>query len=74
MGPILVKKRHAKRANFNRVFPKLHIEHLSGLCREPFNCSQNFIDPVTNAFSTVKKLNWNLFFLAVGLEVTILNN
>jgi len=56
MGEILVKKRHAKRANFNRVFPKLYMEHLSAcLCREPFNCSQNLIDPVTNAFSIVNK-------------------
>jgi len=24
--------------NFNRVFPKLQIEHLTGSCTEPFNC------------------------------------
>ena len=24
--------------NFNRVFPKLHMEHLTGSCTEPFNC------------------------------------
>ena len=33
----LQRKRHVKRANFNRVFPKLHMENLSGLCTEPFN-------------------------------------
>jgi len=24
--------------NFNRVFPKLQMEHLTGFCTEPFNC------------------------------------
>jgi len=33
----LQKIRHVKPANFNRIFPKLHMEHLSGLCTEPFN-------------------------------------
>jgi len=31
--------------NFNHVFPKLQIEHLTGSCTEPFNC-----DAVDNAF------------------------
>jgi len=34
----LQKKRYIKRANFSRVFPKLHIFHLTGSCTEPFNC------------------------------------
>jgi len=33
----LQKKRHVKRENFNRVFPKLQMEHLAGLCMEPYN-------------------------------------
>jgi len=32
-----LQKRHVKRANFNRVFPKLHMEHLFGSCTEPFD-------------------------------------
>jgi len=34
----LQKKLHTKRANFNCAFPKLHMQHLSGSCTEPFNC------------------------------------